>query len=428
MSYPRSGYKLAKFLFGKYEEIPEDWNISRIDELGKLVTGNTPSTSIDEYYGDEFLWASPTDIKNQKYIVNTTSKLSKLGFEISRKIPKDSVLVVCIGSTIGKMAMASKEMSTNQQINTIVCKKCNPEFVYYQLLKNNAIIKNMSNQVAVPILNKKDFGRIKIKIPKKIQEQEKIASIISNIDLLIQQNDQLMNTTKQLKVGLIQQLLIKGIGYTEFKKEKLSKLPQSRYYEIPEIWEVKPLKKLVKINPENITEEYTYEKILYVDIGAIEDFRIKQFEEFKIDERPSRAQRIIKKDDIIVSTVRPYLKAFAKIDSNKENLVCSTGFTVLRPKSNSDIDLIFNYVLSHPFETELIRKMEGMAYPAVTGKIIGECLVPYSTNEIERKKIGEILSNIEKRIQGFQDRIHDLETMKKGLMQKLLTGEIRVKV
>ena len=139
---PKKDYKLVKGLFGKYEEIPEDWEIMKINQLGKIVTGNT-STSIKEYYGNDHLWASPSDFGNKKFIENTNTKLSKKGFQDARILPKNSVLVVCIGSTIGKIGMAYEEMFTNQQINSIICnKEIHPDFVYYQLSKNNSIIRN----------------------------------------------------------------------------------------------------------------------------------------------------------------------------------------------------------------------------------------------------------------------------------------------
>ena len=167
---------------GKEIKIPEAWYEIKIKELGEIITGNTPSTSKQEFYGGKYLWASPSDLADIKFIDNTNSKLSKKGFDISRTIPKNGILVVCIGSTIGKIGMASQEMATNQQINSIICHKKYPEFVYYQLLRNNKLIKNMANQVAVPILNKTDFGTIRILLPVSYEEQAKIASILSGVD------------------------------------------------------------------------------------------------------------------------------------------------------------------------------------------------------------------------------------------------------
>ena len=175
-------FKKIKWLFGKNIEIPEEWKVNKLEELGSIITGNTPNTNNKDYFANDHLWASPTDLVGKKYVIQTNLMLSKKGFNISRKIPKNSILVVCIGSTIGKIGLSCQEMATNQQINSIICNQTNHHFIYYQLQRNKSLIKNMANQVAVPILNKTEFGKLKIIAPKKTIEQQKIASILSEVD------------------------------------------------------------------------------------------------------------------------------------------------------------------------------------------------------------------------------------------------------
>lgn len=200
-------FKKIKWYFGKDVKIPEEWTPKSINEIGTIVTGSTPNTSDKEYFGDDYFWASPTDFQKEKYVKQTHSKLSKKGMEVSRKIPKDSILVVCIGSTIGKIVMSYQSMTTNQQINSIIGNKHNSHFIYYQLLYHNNLIRNRANQSAVPILNKSEFGKIIIHIPKKIKEQNKIASILSNIDSKIQSQVQYKEKLERLNKSLMQKLL-----------------------------------------------------------------------------------------------------------------------------------------------------------------------------------------------------------------------------
>ena len=68
---PKKGYKLVKTSFGKYEEIPEEWEYDEIKTIGEIVTGSTPSTSIKEYYGNEFSWAGPPDLDKSKFVTDT---------------------------------------------------------------------------------------------------------------------------------------------------------------------------------------------------------------------------------------------------------------------------------------------------------------------------------------------------------------------
>jgi type I restriction enzyme S subunit len=112
-------------------EIPSDWEVKRISNLGIVYTGNTPPTNDFDNYGNEFMFVSPTDLGDGKYIRNTVKKLSKKGFDISRKFPKGTVLFTCIGSTIGKSGIAIENLTSNQQINAIVVNEKNSnEFVY----------------------------------------------------------------------------------------------------------------------------------------------------------------------------------------------------------------------------------------------------------------------------------------------------------
>jgi type I restriction enzyme, S subunit len=194
--------------------------------------------------------------------------------------------------------------------------------------------------------------------------------------------------------------------------------------EIPEEWELKRIKELAKINPEQIKDNYNFNEIEYVDISSVEEFQIKKLNKFQTNERPSRAQRIIKNNDIIISTVRPYLKSFSLINFEKSNLVCSTGFTVVRSKIFSDNNFLFAYFKSHLFESNYIREMEGMAYPAITSSVVSNSSIPIPNNKKERERIGIILSNVDNLIDSYDKTIQTTKKLKKGLMQTLLTKGI----
>ncbi len=223
----------------------------------------------------------------------------------------------------------------------------------------------------------------------------------------------------------MQKLLTRGIGHSKFKTVKWL---FGKEIEIPKEWKQFQIKDLTKVNSEQIKDNYNFDKIEYIDILSIENFQVTKLKKFNKDKRPSRAQRIIKHNDIIVSTVRPYLKAFSLIIFEKHNLICSTGFTVIRSKIISDTGFLFNYFKSHFFELNFIPFMEGMAYPAITSSVVSDAKIFVPNDVKERKKIASILSGVDAYIQKNQEYKEKLERLKKGLMQKLLTGQIRVKL
>ena len=110
----------------------DGWTEYCIKEFGDVLTGTTPSTKKPEYYGEVYKFISPADLDNGKYISTSHKLVSELGLTVSRVLPKDAILVGCIGN-IGKIGMTCDEKSAfNQQINAIVCNEMFiSDFIYY---------------------------------------------------------------------------------------------------------------------------------------------------------------------------------------------------------------------------------------------------------------------------------------------------------
>ncbi|MFA9390535.1 MAG: restriction endonuclease subunit S [Prolixibacteraceae bacterium] len=185
----------------------EGWEVKTLGEIAEIATGTTPPTKDVDNYGIEYCFVSPADLGCSKYIANTEKKLSKKGFNISRKFPKSSILFTCIGSTIGKMGIASLELTSNQQINAIY-PNCNfqTEYLYYQLSLIAEKIKLMASEQALPMINKSEFSQILVSNPK-LSEQTHIAQILSDMDSEIETLQKNLAKYKHLKQGLMQSLL-----------------------------------------------------------------------------------------------------------------------------------------------------------------------------------------------------------------------------
>lgn len=165
--------------------IPESWEVVEIGGLGNCVTGSTPKTKIESYYDpptEDFI--APADLGNRRYVYGSEKKISPAGMAAIRPLPKDAVMCVCIGSSIGKVGMTYKEQSaTNQQINSIVCNGLsNPNFVYYLLGFLSEYWKGFATFGPVPILSKGRFTSIMVARPKTIQEQQEIAEPLLALD------------------------------------------------------------------------------------------------------------------------------------------------------------------------------------------------------------------------------------------------------
>ena len=192
----------------RFKEFQGEWEKCNLGDYGKIITGNTPPTKdIENYENGTYLWASPADLGTIKSIAETKTMLSAKGFSKTRALPKGSVLVTCIGSTIGKMGMATKEMSTNQQINSIVINDNNDnEFVYYAI--QSAFPRYLSSIAvqAVPIISKSAFELLPNKRPC-LQEQKKIGKFLTLLDERIATQNKIIDKLQSLIKGLEDNLL-----------------------------------------------------------------------------------------------------------------------------------------------------------------------------------------------------------------------------
>ena len=165
--------------------LPESWEVVKIGDLGECFTGTTPRTAIAEYYEPgEYDFIAPADLGITKYVYSSEKKISRKGVEVARILPKDSIMCVCIGSSIGKTGMTWHEQScTNQQINTVVCSNdVNSHYAYYLLSFWSNHWKNQATFGPVPILNKSAFMSVKISHTRNRIEQKNISEILSARD------------------------------------------------------------------------------------------------------------------------------------------------------------------------------------------------------------------------------------------------------
>ena len=164
-------------------ELPKGWEWTTLGEIGEIITGNTPSKDNKEYYGGNIPFFKPTDLEQGIDTKFSNDKLSQLGFESSRKLPANTVLVTCIGATIGKTGLISVEGSCNQQINAIVpTKSIIPYFLYYacvsEYMQNE--IKSNASATTLPILNKGNFSKKAFPLPP-LSEQHRIVAKIEEL-------------------------------------------------------------------------------------------------------------------------------------------------------------------------------------------------------------------------------------------------------
>lgn len=164
-----------------------EWKEYKLGELGTVITGKTPSSRNPEDWGGEMLFITPSDYCNfGKHANDSERKLSSVGIERlkNKVLPPKSILVTCIGSDMGKVVMNDVHCITNQQINAIIPHvNVDNDFLYYMLVSIYDTLRIYGGDgTAVPIVNKKDFENIRVELLVSIDEQHRIASILTSLD------------------------------------------------------------------------------------------------------------------------------------------------------------------------------------------------------------------------------------------------------
>ena len=183
-----------------------EWKVRCVSELGDIVTGGTPRTDIEKFWGEGYPWITPTDISTHRDMCTSERTLTLEGLQAIRMLPSNTVLVTCIAS-IGKNAILRAEGGCNQQINAIIpSMNSSPEFLYYIFEANKQFLLANAGTTATSIVSKSTFGELTFKVPP-LPEQESIASILSDMDSEITALEEKLAKTRQIKQGMMQELL-----------------------------------------------------------------------------------------------------------------------------------------------------------------------------------------------------------------------------
>ncbi|MGM9879199.1 MAG: restriction endonuclease subunit S [Bacilli bacterium] len=201
---------LKLFKKGLIKDFYNEYNLRqiKIKEIGKIVTGTTPSKSINSYWDNgNITWVTPTDINDSRDINDSFFKITDTGLDKGKFIPKNSVLVTCIAS-IGKNAILKVDGSCNQQINAIIPNKnFNYNYVYYLIESISNYMKSIAGTSATSIINKEEFSKIIVKVHSK-EKQDYIASVLSQFEIKILLEISKLNKFYQLKKSLMQNMFV----------------------------------------------------------------------------------------------------------------------------------------------------------------------------------------------------------------------------
>lgn len=166
------------------------WPLVPIKDVSTVVTGKTPSKKEDDNFGGDIPFVTPAELNGSVYVSSASQTLTAKGASLVKTVPKNAVMVCCIGS-LGKLAIAERELVTNQQINTVIfdVKKVDPKFGYYALQRLKPQMESLAPSTTVAIINKSNFEALEIPLPP-LAEQKRIATILDKADAIRRKRQQ----------------------------------------------------------------------------------------------------------------------------------------------------------------------------------------------------------------------------------------------
>lgn len=406
----REGYKMTEL-----GEIPNEWQIKNLEDISYLIDGDRSS----RYPGEKdivehgILFLNTQNIIDSKIVYKNCKFITEEKFdELSKgKLQKNDLIITLRGS-IGNVAKFNGDIYEtgfiNAQIMIIRSNDINPTYLskYLISVKSQKQITSISSGSAQPQLTKSELKKLKVIVPSEY-EQKKIVEILSTVDEQIENTEKLIQKNQELKKGLMQQLLTKGIGHTEFKKTELG--------EIPKAWEIKKIEEICEILdskrvPLNGKQRLKMQgDIPYYGANAIVDY----INDYIFDDELI----LIAEDggnfgEFREKPIAFYVKGKCWVNNHAH---------VLKAIECENSKWIF-YNLVHKDITEIVQ---GGTRAKLNQKNLRNIKIPFP-NLDEQEKIALILSSIDKKIEQYKYKKEKLEELKKGLMKQLLNGNIRV--
>lgn len=411
------------------QKLCDEWETQPLRKISTIVGGGTPRRSKVEFWENGNIpWLVPSEISsgNATFIHDTEEHINQRGLSSSsaKLMPAGSVLMTS-RATIGECIINTVPMATNQGFSNFICDEdvLDNLFLLYQLRYRKKQLISLAEGTTIKGITRRDVKRFSIPLPP-LPEQKKIAAILSSVDEAIQKTDEVIEQTKQLKKGLMQELLTRGIGHSEFEEVRIG----PRIFMLPRTWIVVSLGTVTRKfysggTPSTGVAEYWGGSIPWTT-GAYTEHTLTNGCKGWITKEGlvNSATNLVPRNNILLCTRTDV----GKVSRNAFDIAISQDLTGIELDS-SRIHTDFA-VWSLTYYRNLLRSYEqGTTIKGILRRDVEIFEMPLPPLK-EQEMIIYILSSVDEKIKKEQDYKSQLQLLKKGLMQVLLTGKVRVKI
>ena len=391
----------------RFPGFTEDWEQCKLESLGKIITGNTPSTLKKEYWSansEGVVWITPTDINSVKTDCSERL-LTEEGASQARIVPANSILVTCIAS-IGKNTINTVEAAFNQQINALVPHLSNSYFILTMLNNMESAFKRVAGTSATSIINKKEFGQLSALLPS-VEEQNKIGEIFELIDKSITLHQRKLEHLNLKKKALLQKLFPKnGERY-----------PELRFPGFTDAWEQRKFSEITYLSGIKNKENKPYESYsISNEFGFI-----PQNEQFEHGGTMKTADKsmyyIVTQNSFAYNPARINVGSIGYYDK-PDNVIVSSLYEVFKTTEIVNDKFLWHWFKSNQFNHLIEKYQEGGVRLYFYYDKLCKGAIELPTID-EQNKISNLLNGLDLFITLHQRKLEHLQLQKKALLQQM---------
>ncbi|ENE5199707.1 restriction endonuclease subunit S [Vibrio parahaemolyticus] len=415
---------------------------SKISDIATSYAGGTPKRTVAGYYNGTIPWVKSGEI-NSVNIFSSEEKITDEGLRNSsaKLVEPGAILVAMYGATAGKVGRLHIEATTNQAVLSVRSKNSNVisnDYLFWLLTFASEELIKQCQGAAQPNLSKQLIDGYQILYPS-ITEQQKIAEVLSTVDKKIDLIDQKIAETEKLKTGLMQKLFSEGVGvqdengdwqpHTEFQDSPFGKIPQPwSTLELAEIADIEDGDRGKSYPKQADFSDFGYCLFLSAKNVTKQGFTYETTQFISQEKHNKLRKGQVLQNDIVLTT-RGTVGNFGlfKHEELFDAVRINSGMAIIRCIDSSMPNYLYQFMQSPQFKAQISKVVFGSAQPQLTIKQIKKfkVLVPISE---EKKWIEETLKLANDKLTLLEQQKAETQQLKKGLMQKLLTGEWRVPV
>jgi type I restriction enzyme S subunit len=397
------------------------WKTDKLSSLGITQTGSTPKTSIKENFGSAIPFIKPANFYSDGTIDYDKDGLSEIGLACSRLITKNSILMVCIGATIGKVGFTSTNVTANQQINSLTLHDgLYPKYFYYAMLDDNFKHKviHSSGQATLPIINKTKWSNLKINYPDDIEEQKRIVALLDTVFADLEQTraktEQNLKNARELFDSYLQQVFNeKGKGYEQVALSEITESISDGDHSAPP----KSAEGIPFITISNINK-----KTLEIDFSNTFKVPEEYYSALKANRKP-------KAGDILYTVTGSY--GIPVIVTENKDFCFQRHIGLVRPDNGTNSQWLYYLLMSPQVFNQADSGATGTAQKTVSLKLLRGILVPNIPLNIQKEMVegldyiyqkSKVLENV------YTEKLKSISELKKSILQKAFSGELTASV